>query len=377
MFKKTRYGLALLCLALSLITGTANASFEHCVSGKAAKAEAGATASVTPSTCDVTFSVIPTFTSPMNIGATQSGTYTITNNTPAAIKITYIQIQVNDALPAVASTITTASSNSCVVGSLLAAGASCNIQVNLVPLAAGTYNRVLQVGLDSRQVQLDSPAITAVVSGSTPPGPTPPVSPLNFTVDFSILAGTTVTNTGPTVVNGNVGVWPGTAITGFPPGLIVNGIKHPGDAVAQTAQSQLTTAYNTLAGDPCPGGNNLTGQDLGPAGGRTLTSGTYCFNSSAQLTGALTLNGPGPYIFQIGSTLTTGTGASVNLINGATAANVFWQVGSSATLGTNTAFVGNILALTSITLNAGVSLNGRALARNGAVTLSSNAVSPH
>ncbi len=181
-----------------------------------------------------------------------------------------------------------------------------------------------------------------------------------------------MTNTGSTIINGDLGVWPGLAITGFPPGIVVPpGAAHAGDAVAQQAQSDLTVVYNTLADQPCH--TNLTGLDLG---GLTLTSGIYCFNSSAQLTGQLTLDLQGDadaiFIFQIGSTLTTAPGSSIIFVNGASSCNVFWQVGSSATLDTSTRFAGNIVALTSITLNTNANITGRLLARNGAVTLDSN-----
>lgn len=185
---------------------------------------------------------------------------------------------------------------------------------------------------------------------------------------FAVLGGSTVTNTAtPTVVTGNLGVSPGSAVTGFPPG-IVTGAIHAGDAVAAQAQSDLTTLYNSLANAVCDA--DLTGQDLG---GLTLTPGVYCFSTSAQLTGTLTLDAQGNpnavFTFKIGSTLTTASGSSVLLINSASSCGVFWQVGSSATLGTGTALAGNIVALSSITLNTGASVNGRVLARNGAVTL--------
>ncbi len=194
---------------------------------------------------------------------------------------------------------------------------------------------------------------------------------------FAVLGGSTVTNTGPSVINGDLGVWPGLAITGFPPGSVVPpGVIHAGDAVAQQAQSDVTTAYNALAGQACD--FNLTGQDLS---GMTLTPGVYCFDTSAQLTGTLTLNAQGDpnavWVFQMGSTITTASNSSVAFINGGAGVpgcNVFWQVGSSATLGTTTNFVGNILALASITMNTGANIYGSTLARNGAVTLDTNTI---
>jgi type VI secretion system secreted protein VgrG len=190
---------------------------------------------------------------------------------------------------------------------------------------------------------------------------------------FAVLGGSTVTNTGATTVNRDLGVSPGTQVTGFPPGIVTGGSIHAADAVASQAQADVTNAYNVLAGEAC--NVDLTGQDMG---GMTLIEGVYCFSTSAQLTGALTLDAQGNsaarFVFQIGSTLTTASSASVLMIGGSPC-NVFWQVGSSATIGTTTRFVGNLLALTSITLNTGASLNGRALAQNGAVTMDTNSVS--
>ena len=190
---------------------------------------------------------------------------------------------------------------------------------------------------------------------------------------FAVLGGSTVTNTGASVITGDLGVSPGTAVTGFPPGLVMSGTIHGADAAALAAQDAVTTAYNSLVGQACT--QDLTGQDLG---GQTLTAGVYCFSSSAQLTGTLTLNAQGNanavFIFKMGSTLTTASASSVVLTNGGSAGNVFWQVGSSATLGTTTSFAGNILALTSITVTTGARVTGRTLARNGAVTLDTNAV---
>jgi hypothetical protein len=198
--------------------------------------------------------------------------------------------------------------------------------------------------------------------------------PLGQAEGFAVLGATAVSNTGATVIDGDVGIWPNTAssITGFPPG-VVNGTVHAGDAVAQQAQTDLITAYDFVAGQACD--QDLTGQDLG---GLVLNPGIYCFADSAQLTGTLTLDslgdGAAVYIFKIGSTLTTASNARVELVNGGSPCNIFWQVGSSATLGTTSVVEGNILALTSITATTGASITGRALARNGAVTLDTNTV---
>ncbi len=198
-------------------------------------------------------------------------------------------------------------------------------------------------------------------------------SSLGTAQSFAVLGGSTVTNTGPSVLTGDLGVSPGASITGFPPGT-KTGTLHAADATSLQAQNDATTQYNALAGAACTA--NLTGQDLG---GKTLTSGVYCFASSAQLTGILTLNAQGSgnatFVFKTGSTLTTASGSSVVLINGGNPCGVAWQIGSSATLGTTTSFVGNLIALSSITLNTGAGIVGRALARNGAVTLDTNNIS--
>ncbi len=189
---------------------------------------------------------------------------------------------------------------------------------------------------------------------------------------FAVLGDSTVTNTGFTVVTGDLGVSPGTAVVGFPPG-VVNGTIHAADAVALQAQNEATTAYNTLAA--LPSTTDLTGQDLG---GMTLLPGVYNYDTSAQLTNNVTFNGNGDpdafFLIQIGSTLTTASASQVLLIGGAQACNVYWQVGTSATLGTTTQFAGNILADQSITADTGSDVLGRLFALNGAANLDTNDV---
>ena len=230
-------------------------------------------------------------------------------------------------------------------------------------------------GCGSRTSERTPTAPGAVTTGGDGPVRALAVAPsLGTAGSFAVLASSTVTNTGPTIVNGDLGVSPGSAVVGFPPGIVVGGTIHAADAVAGNAQTDITTAYNALAGQAC--NINLTGINLG---GLTLTPGTYCFSSSAQLTGTLTLNAQGNpgavWVFQIGSTLTTASGSRVSFINGGQACGAFWQVGSSATLGTATNFSGNILALASITLTTGANSSGALFARNGAVTLDTNNVS--
>ncbi|MEO9094112.1 MAG: ice-binding family protein [Microbacteriaceae bacterium] len=186
---------------------------------------------------------------------------------------------------------------------------------------------------------------------------------------FAVLGGTTVTNTGLTVVSGDLGVSPGSSVTGFPPGIVNNGVIHTTDAVADTAQQDVTTAYNDAAG------RSATPLDSVDLAGQTLAPGVYS-GGTLGLNGTLTLNGDASsvFIFQAASTLITGSGSRVALIGGASECNVFWQVGSSATLGTGSVFVGTVLALTSISAGTAASVQGRLLAQNGAVTLDTNAI---
>lgn len=206
-----------------------------------------------------------------------------------------------------------------------------------------------------------------------------PVS-LGTATDFGVIAASAIANTGPSVITGDLGISPNGAssVTGFtfsgPPGPgQVIGTTHFANAVALAAQNDVTTAYNELAALPCA---TVISADLG---GTTLAPGVYCSGSSMGLTGTVTLDAQGDpdavFVFQAGSTLTTASNAEVSVINGGQSCNVFWQIGSSATLGTGTAFIGSILALESITLTTGSVADGRVLARTGAVTLDSSTVS--
>lgn len=213
--------------------------------------------------------------------------------------------------------------------------------------------------------------VLVVVGGGQGAGAIGVAVPLGTAESFDVLGGQTVTNTGPSVVGGDVGVSPGSAITGFPPGIAL-GTIHAADAVALQAQSDVVTAYNDAAGQAADA------SIAGDLGGLTLLGGVYNAASSIGLTGTLTLDAQGVpntvWIFQVGSTLTTATSSAVSLINGAQPCNVYWQIGSSATLGTGTTFVGTVLALTSITASTGATIDGRLLARNGAVTLDTNTI---
>jgi len=190
--------------------------------------------------------------------------------------------------------------------------------------------------------------------------------------NFAVLAGSTVTNTGPSVISGSVGLAPGSAVIGFPPGIVLAGTTQVANGVALQAKNDLVTAYNDAAG------RSSTATVSGDLAGRTLKPGVYTSASTLGLSGQLTLDAQGDpsavFIFQAGSSLIVGSGSQVNLIGGAQACNVYWQVGSSATIGTGSTFVGNIMALTSITMTTSATLQGSALARNGAVTLDTNTI---
>lgn len=229
----------------------------------------------------------------------------------------------------------------------------------------------MRIGLPYKVPAIALAVMAALVLAASAAAQTAPS--LGSAQSFAVVGGSTVTNTGPSVITGSLGLSPGSALIGFPPGLVNAGATNISDAVALEAQNSITTAFNSLAGQPCT--QDLTGQNLG---GLTLVQGVYCFTSSAQLTGSLILDAQGDadavFIFKIGSTLTTASKASVGVINNGSPCKVFWQIGSSATLGTATSFIGNALALTSITLNTSAGVIGRLLARNGAVTLDTNTV---
>jgi hypothetical protein len=208
-------------------------------------------------------------------------------------------------------------------------------------------------------------AITNAEAAATP-------VPLKTARRFAVLAGSGITNTGLTGITGDIGTFPTTSITGTST-LVLNGTNHRGDAVTQQAKKDLVGAYVNAANQ-----GPVTPVAGGILGGLKLVSGVYNSASSMDLTGTLTLNGQGRddsvFIFQVGSALTTASASQVRLVNGAQGCNVFWQIGSSATLGTGSTFEGSVMALTSITANTGARVHGRLLARNGAVTLDTNRI---
>ncbi|WP_109003426.1 ice-binding family protein [Streptomyces rishiriensis] len=196
--------------------------------------------------------------------------------------------------------------------------------------------------------------------------------PLATAASFSVLAGQGVTNTGPSLISHDLGTHPNPSITGFPPGQVL-GAVHAADAVALQAKSDLVTAYNNAAGQATD-----FALAAGIGNGQTLLPGVHTAVSGVGLTGDLILDAGGNpnavWVFQIPEALTTATSSRVLLTNGASACNVFWQIGSSATLGTTSTFVGTIMALTSISVTTGTNIEGRALARNGSVTLDNNRI---
>jgi hypothetical protein len=332
--------------------------------------------------CDASFINPPVF-GDLCQNATEIGTYTLRNNTPAAFIINYIRIQNNDGLPDEAASPIPALINNC--GSSLASGATCNISVELMPLAAGVFNRVLQVGINTRQVEIDAPAITATSGNCTTPGPIPgggftptiPGTPLSL-FRSSILAYSEVTNTGPTKVNGDLDLTPGSSVTGFPPGTIINGTINIDNMAATTTKTQAQAYFTSLNSLPC----NFTygaGTDLTTLSPMSCTGTVVrCFTSTALMTGPVVLNGVAgdSCVFRIASALTVSNNAVMTTAGGIFNDNISWAIGSSATLGTNSTLYGIIDAFASITIKTSATLKGRAWALNGAVTLDTNMVNP-
>ncbi len=226
---------------------------------------------------------------------------------------------------------------------------------------------------DLRRVRLAGITLATLTAFALPTAAQAAPVGLGTASPFVVLGGSKVTNVGPSVLNGDLGISPGTELEGFGLPAVINGSKHATDEVAAQAQLDLTTAYDTAAEQPVLLGNDLSGEDLG---GLKLAPGTYRYNAAALMTGALTLDAEGDpnaeFVFQIGSQLTTESASSVLLVNGASPCNVYWQVGSSAVLGTTTSFQGTLMALTSISLNSNATVVGRMLARNGQVSLIEN-----
>lgn len=238
--------------------------------------------------------------------------------------------------------------------------------------------RILRlVAVPALAFALAGAAGSAYACEDPPPPPPPPTPTASSCVDFgaaapfAVLAGATVTNTGPSIVSGNLGVSPGTAVTGFPPGQVTNGTIHSATAQAAAAKASLITAYNATAALPS------TGTVAVELGGKTFGPGVYD-HTTLGITGTVTLNANGnpnaKFVFRSASTLITASSSNVNLINGAKASNVCWLVGSSATLGTYSHLAGTVMAYASITATTGVSVTGRLLANTAAVTLDTNQV---
>jgi Ice-binding-like/Bacterial Ig-like domain len=300
-----------------------------------------------PSVCSTTAIVSATFSKAMNPTTLNSSTFTLTGTSGASVAG---QVSYNS------------STN---IATFTPSG----------PLPPSTiFTATITTGAkDTFGNSLAANKVWMFTSSATCPAP-PPALALGAACTFGILGATpVVSNIGATNVTGDIGIWPALSVTGFPPGTLT-GTTHLGDPVAQTAQGNLTTAYNNAAA--AAGGAVLTAD----IGGLTLAPGVYKTTSaqpSLGITGNLTLSGNGIYIFQIVSTLTTAAGpgkSQVLLTGGAISHDVFWQVGSSATLGTGSTFAGTIMANASITVGNGATLNGRALAENGAVTLDTNQV---
>ena len=299
-----------------------------------------------------------TFSKQMNPATINTSTFTLTNNTTGAI----------------------------VPGTIVSLDSTGLVATLLPPAASLTPNTPFTATVTTGAADtFGNHLATNSVATFTTSAPclVPPPAGLQSSCGFGILAATpVVSNVGPTSVNGDIGIWPAASITGFPPGTFT-GTEHLGDAVAQTAQGDLTTAYNNALN--AGGGPSVGAAITADIGGQTKPPGIYIATTTLGITGDLTLDGStnpnGVWIFKVGSALTTAAGGAgqppasrVLLIGGAQAHNVFWVLGSSGTLGTNSVFVGTIMAKASITLGTGASLNGRALAETGSIALDSNPV---
>ena len=328
-------------------------------------------------------------TPPTVISVTPNGTLTCPNNAPL-ITATFSK-PMNPATIINTSTFTLTSSGASVSGTVAYVAAT-NVATFTPsgPLAPSTlFTATITTG--AQDMFGNALATNKVWTFTTPStcGNPPPVITLGAACSFGILGATpSVSNTGPTIVRGDIGIWPAASITGFgpAPGVlgpgIFTGTEHLADSIAQTAQTDLTTAFNAAMN---AGGGPSVGTALtADIGGQTLPSGIYKATTTLGITGNLTLDGGGDpnaaWIFKVGSALTTAAGGAgtpasqVLLIGGAQAHNVFWQIGSAATLGTNSLFQGTIMANATITLTTGATLNGRALDRSAAVALDSNPV---
>ncbi len=309
--------------------------------------------------CDVSFTTNPTYSC---LDFPKDGAYTIQNNSPVTLTLNYVRLQINDSEPAGDANI---SANTC--GASLAPGATCTVTIHMI--SPGPFNRVLQFGINSRQAVLNSPVITPTVDCS--PASTNVACSLDTTSNFSALANSVISNNGTTELVGDLGLYPGTTINGFPPGS-VSGSQHLGDSTALTAQYDLMNLANCLLAQTCtvPTPGDLTGQVL-------TTPGVYCSDSSIVNNGDLTLGGGATavYIFIARSSLTMGNGSRVIFSNdGTKASNVFWLVGSSASIGQGAIFKGTIVANNDINFGSGATVSGRALTETGAINLVNNTI---
>ena len=281
-----------------------------------------------------------------------------------------------DPLTITSSTFTMTQGSASITGTVTYAGTTASFKPSTSLATNTAYSATISTGVkDLSGNVLQTAFVWSFTTATSTSSCAQTAVSLGTAANFEVLAGSGVTNTGKTNVTGNLGVSPGTAVTGFGPGTVSGTISTGVASAAGAAQNDLTIAYNNAQGlTLCP----ITVS--GDLGGLTLAPGLYKSTSSLAITGTLYLDAQGDanavFIFQIASTLTTASGANVVLVNGAQASNVFWAVGSSATLGTNSIFRGTIMAYASITITTGATLDGRALARVAAVTMDTDTVKP-